>query len=97
MNSNIETEITNVNNTINTINNEITNEINSIQNDINNLNPEVYKTLSYHTNHTDFMYQKFNTNHNCDTRRTFAIQNNYFTYQRRITHTDEYDLRIAVL
>ena len=27
----------------------------------------------------------------------FTIQNNYFTDQRRITHTDEYDLRIAVL
>ena len=43
------------------------------------------------------MYQKFNTNNNFDNRRKFTIQNNYFTYQRRITHTDEYDLRIAVL
>ena len=55
------------------------------------------KTLSYHTNHTDFLCQTFNTNNNYDTRRTFTIQNNYFTYQRKITHTDEYDLRIAVL
>ena len=79
------------------INDNITNEINSIQYYINNINPEVNKTLSYHTNHTDFMYQKFNTNNNFDNRRKFTIQNNYFTYQRRITHTDEYDLRIALL
>ena len=75
----------------------IQSNIASVQNDINNLNPEVNKTLSYHTNHTDFLYKQFNTNNNYDTRRTFTIQNNYFTYQRRITHTDEYDLRIAVL
>ena len=43
------------------------------------------------------MYQTFNTNNNFDNRRKFTIQNNYFTYQLRITHTDEYDLRIALL
>ena len=68
-NNTITTEITNVNNPVNAINNDITNEVNSIQHDMNNLNPEVNKTISYHTNHTDFMYQQFNTNHNYDTRK----------------------------
>ena len=41
----------------------------------------VSKNLSYHTNHTDFLYQRNTTNN--DNRRQLVIQNHYFTYQRK--------------
>ena len=41
----------------------------------------VNKNVSYHTNHTDFMYQRNATKN--DNRRRFIIQQNYFTYQRK--------------
>ena len=48
-------------------------------------NPQnVSKNLSYHTSHTDFMYQRHTTNN--DNRRQFDIQNHYFTYQRKGKH-----------
>ena len=77
----LQNSITNINNTIN-------NEIQNIQTEINNIeitNPQdVSKNLSYHTSHTDFMYQRNTTNN--DNRRQFVIQNHYFTYQRKGNH-----------
>ena len=55
--STLQNSITNINNTINT-------EIQNLQTEINNIeisNPstgDVSKNLSYHTNHTDFLYQR---------------------------------------
>ena len=70
---------------INNINNTINNEIVNIQTEINNLEitnqQHVSKDLHYHTSHTDFMYQRNNTNN--DNRRSFITQQNYFTYQRK--------------
>ena len=72
-----------LNNTNNTINNEIVN----IQTEINNLeatnqqNVNKNNDLHYHTNHTDFMYQRNITKN--DNRRPYIIQQNYFSYQRK--------------
>ena len=55
------------------------------------------KTLSFHTNHTDFMYQRNNTNHNYDNRRQFFIQQHYFTYQRKQANTETIELQIQNL
>ena len=56
--------------------------------EINNIeiaNPQdVSKNLSFHTSHTDLMYQRHTTNN--DNRRQFVIQNHYFTYQRKGDH-----------
>ena len=78
----LQNSITNVNHTIN-------NEIQNLQTEINNIEiisstGNVSKNLSYHTNHTDFMYQRNMTNN--DNRRQFVIQNHYFTYQRKGNH-----------
>ena len=74
-------------NAIANINSTLTNEISNIQTEIDNLevtsSQNVSKELHYHTNHTDFMYQRNNTNHNYDNRRTFVLQQHYFTYQRK--------------
>ena len=45
---------------------------------------DVSKNLSYHTSHTEFMYQR-NTTDN-DHRRSYIIQNHDFTYQRKGHH-----------
>ena len=75
--STLQNEITNLSNNIST-------DITNIQNDISNLPTQnVSKTLSYHTNHTDFMFEKKVTNHNYDNRRKFVLQQHYFTYQRK--------------
>ena len=80
--------LTSSQNSITNINNTINNEIQTIQTEINNIeiaNPQnVSKNLSYHTSHTDFMYQRNTTNN--DNRRQFVIQNHYFTYQRKGNH-----------
>ena len=61
-----------------------------LQTEINkkeNINPttgNVSKNLSYHTSHTDFMYQR-NTTKNGN-RRQFVIQSHSFTYQRKGNH-----------
>ena len=76
----LQNSITNINNTINT-------EIQNLQTEIANIeisNPStgnVSKNLSYHTNHTDFLYQRNNIKN--DNRRQFVIQSHYFTYQRQ--------------
>ena len=70
-----------------TINNTVNDEIANIQTEINNLEVNTPQTvnnnLPYHTNHTGFMYQRNNTSHNYDNRRQFALQQHYFTYQRK--------------
>ena len=82
--------ISTLQNSITNITNIINNEIQILQTEINNieiLNPttgDVSKNLSYHTGHTDFMYQRSTTNN--DNGRHFVIQNQYFTYQRKGNH-----------
>ena len=78
---------------ISTLQNSITNISNTINNEIQNLqsnknliaiNPgtgNFSKESHYHTSHTDFMYQRNNTNN--DNRRQLVIQNHYCTYQRK--------------
>ena len=71
--------LTALQNSITNINNIMNKEISNIQTEINNIeitNPQnVSKNLSYHTSHTDFMYQRNTTNN--DNRRQFVIQNHY--------------------
>ena len=80
--------LTSLQNSITNNNKLINNEISNTQTEINNIeitNPQkVSKNLSYHTSHTDFMYQRNTTNN--DNRRQFVIQNHYFTYQRKGNH-----------
>ena len=77
-------------NSITNINNTIHNDIQDLQTEIHNIeftNPStqnVSNDLHYRTSHTDFMYQRNTTNNN--NRRQFAIQNHYFTYQRKGIH-----------
>ena len=67
--------------------NIIDNDVGNIQAEINDLETtsqqHVGKELYYHTNHTYFMYQRKNTIHKYDNRRSFITQNHYFTYQRK--------------
>ena len=69
--------------------NSITNINNTIQTEINNLetnnqeNVIANKELYYHKNYTDYTIQRNNTIHKYDNRRTFTIQNHFFTYQRK--------------
>ena len=78
-----QNSITNINNTINNCIQIFQTETNSLE--ITNPTPgNVSKNLSYHTSHTDFMYQRNNTKN--DNRRQFGIQNHYFTYQRKGNH-----------
>ena len=82
--------LTALHNSITNINNTINNEIQNLQTEINNIeitNPStgnVNKNPSYHTSHTDFMYQRNNTNN--DNSRSSIIQNQCFTYQRKGNH-----------
>ena len=39
--------------------------------------------MYYNTTHTDYTFQRNNTIHKYDNRRSFIIQQNYFTYQRK--------------
>ena len=88
--STLQNEITNLSNNIST-------DITNIQNDISNLPTQnVSKTLSYHTNHTDFMFEKKVTNHNYDNRRKFALQQHYFTYIKKV-NTESLELQIQFL
>ena len=80
--------LTPLQNPITNLNNIINGEIQNIQIEINIIeiiNPQnVSKNLSYHTSHTDFMYQRNIINN--DNRRQFVTQNHYFTYQRKGKH-----------
>ena len=71
-----------------TTDNILYNEVSDIQIEISNIeitNPQnVSKSPSFHTGHTDFMYQRNTTNN--DNRRSYSIQQNYFTYQRKGNH-----------
>ena len=46
-------------------------------------NLNVNKEMYYHNNHTEYTFQRNNTIHKYDNRRTFITQQNYFTYQRQ--------------
>ena len=89
----LQNAIANINNTINT-------EISNIQTEIDNLeitsSQNVSKELHYHTSHTDFMFKKKVTNHNYDKRRSYVLQQNYFTYQRK-ANTNNLELNIQYL
>ena len=54
----------------------------------------VSKESHHHTSHTDFMYQRNNTKN--DNRRSYIIQNHYFTYQRKY-NTHDLELMIQSL
>ena len=70
------------------MNTVLNHEIQNLQTEINNIeitNPQnVSKESHYRTSHTDFMYQRNNTNNG--NRRSYIIQNQYFTYQRKCNH-----------
>ena len=70
-----------MNNITNTFNDEISNIQTEIDNIETNSQQNANKNLSYHTNHTNFMYHG-NTTKN-DNRRSFIIQQNFFTDQRK--------------
>ena len=67
----------------------MTNINNTIQTEINNLeipnqgNLNGNKELYYHNNYTDYTFQRNNTIHKYDNRRTSIIQNHVFTYHRK--------------
>ena len=71
------------------LHNNTTNIYSIIQTEINNLeihnqgNLNVNKELYYRNNYTDYTFQRNNTIHKYDNRRTFTIQNHFFTYQRK--------------
>ena len=75
--------------TLTALQNAITNIHNNIQTEINNLeisnqgNLNVNKELYYNTTHTDYTFQRNNTIHKYDNRRSYILQQNYFTYQRK--------------
>ena len=75
--------------TLTALQNAITNINNNIQTEIHNLeipnqgNLNVNKELYYNTTHTDYTFQRNNTIHKYDNRRSFITQQNYFTYQRK--------------
>ena len=77
----LRNSITNLNNTINT-------EIQNLQTEIANIeitsSQNVSKQNHYHTSNTDFLYQRNNTKN--DNRRSYIIQQNHFTYQRKGNH-----------
>ena len=73
----LQNAITNINNNSNN-RTEITNSEVPNQGNLN-----VYKELYYNTTHTDYTFQRNNTIHKYDNRRSFIIQQNYFTYQRK--------------
>ena len=90
--------LTALQNSVRNLTNIINTEIQNLQTEINNIeipNPQnVNKTLSYHTNHTDFLYQRNTTNN--DNRKSYVKQQNYFTYQRRY-NTNNLELMIQTL
>ena len=54
-------------------------------NNIPNIQQHLTNGLSFHMNHTGFMFQRNNTNHKYDNRRAFIAQQSFFTYHRQIT------------
>ena len=75
--------------TLAALRNAITNITNNTQTEINNLeipnqrDLNVNKELYYNTTHTYYTFQRNNTIHKYDNRRSFVIQNHHFTYQRK--------------
>ena len=75
--------------TLTALQNTITNINNTVQIESNNLeipnqgDLNVNKELYYHNNCTDYTFQRNNTIHKYDNRRTFTIQNHFFAYQRK--------------
>ena len=75
--------------TLAALQNAITNIHDNIQTEINKLeipsqgDLNVNKESHYNTTHTDYTFQRNNTIHKHDNRRSFVRQNHYFTYQRK--------------
>ena len=75
--------------TLTALQNAITNISNNSQTEINNLeipnqgNLNVNEDLIYNTTHTYYAFQRNNTIHKYDNRRSCIIQSHYFTYQRK--------------
>ena len=75
-------------NSITNLNTIINNEIQNLQTEIKNIeitsSQNVSKESRYHSSNTDFLYQRNTTNN--DNRRSYIIQQNHFTYQRKGNH-----------
>ena len=75
--------------TLTALQHAITNMNNNIQTEINNLetpnqgNLNVNKELYYNTTHTDYPFRRNNTIHKYDNRRSYILQQNHSTYQRK--------------
>ena len=78
--------------TLTALQNAIPNINNNIQTETNNSeipnqgDLHVNKEPYYNTTHTDYTFQRNNTIHKYDNRRSFILQRNYFTYQRKGNH-----------
>ena len=85
--------------TLTALRNRVTNIAITIQTGIDNLeitnqgNFNVNKELYNRNNYTDYTVQRNNTIHKYDNRRTFIVQNHFFTYQRKGTQ----ELQIQLL
>ena len=92
--------LTALQNSITNVNNIMNDEIQNLQTEIANIeisNPStgnVSKNLSYHTNRTDFLYQRNTTNN--DNREHIVLQNHYFTFQRQY-NTNHLELQIQFM
>ena len=74
--------------TLTALQNNVTNITNTIQTEVNDLEIDKHGSLNfnqvfYHINNTDYTFQRNNTIHTYDNRRTFVIQQHCFTYQRK--------------
>ena len=74
--------LTALQNNIKIMNNTIQTEINTLETP-NQGNLNVNKELYHHKNYAAYTFQRNNTIHKYDNRRTFIIQNHLFTYQRK--------------
>ena len=83
--------LTALQNAITTISNNIQTEINDLE--IPNQGDFFHQELYYNTTHTEYTFQRNNTMHKHGNRRTFILQQNYFTYQR----TGNQELQIQTL
>ena len=83
------TYIQSANATLTSLKHAITKTDNIIQTESNHLeihnqgDLNVNKELYYNTTHTNYTFQRDNTIHKYGNRRSFIIQNHYFTYQRK--------------
>ena len=73
--------LTALQNAVTNINNIIQTEIDSLE-ILNQVDLNVNNELYYTTTHTDYTFQRHDTIHTYDNRRSCLLQQSYFTYQR---------------